>query len=53
MAPTSGGSARADAIVSRIESMTSVVIEMDEATVDALRHGSGGGGFVCGGGGPA
>jgi hypothetical protein len=28
-----------DAIVGRIESMTSVVIEMDEATVDGLRDG--------------
>jgi hypothetical protein len=42
-----------EVIVSRIESMTSVVIEMDEATVDGLRDGSGDGGFVCGGGGPA
>jgi len=28
-----------EAVVSRIESMTSVVIEMDEATVDGLRSG--------------
>jgi hypothetical protein len=42
-----------EAIVSRIESMTSVVIEMDEATVDGLRDGSGDRGFVCGGGGSA
>jgi hypothetical protein len=32
-----------NAILSRIESMTSVVIVMDEATVDALRDGSGDG----------
>jgi hypothetical protein len=40
------------AIVGRIESMTSVVIEMDEATVDGLRNSSGDGG-VARGGGPA
>ena len=41
-----------EAIVGRIESMTSVVIEMDEATVDGLRDSSGDGG-VARGGGPA
>ena len=41
-----------EAIVGRIESMTSVVIEMDEAAVDGLRDSSGDGG-VARGGGPA
>jgi hypothetical protein len=52
MAATSGGRARAWRFVGRIESMTSVVIEMDEATVDGLRDSSGDGG-VARGGGPA
>jgi hypothetical protein len=41
-----------EAIVGRIESMTSVVIETDEATVDGLCDSSGDGG-VARGGGPA
>jgi hypothetical protein len=42
-----------ETVVSRIESMASVVIEIDEATVDALRDGSGDRGFVRDGGRPA
>jgi hypothetical protein len=42
-----------ETVVSRIESMTLVVIEIDEATIYALRDGSGDGGFVPRGGGPA
>jgi hypothetical protein len=42
-----------EAIVSTIESMAAVVIEMDQVTVDGLRDGSGDRGFVRGGGGPA
>ena len=39
-----------EVIVERIESMTSVVIEMDEATVDRLRDSSGDGGVARRGG---
>jgi hypothetical protein len=39
-----------EVIVGRIESMTSVVIEMDEATVVGLRDSSGDGGVARGGG---
>jgi hypothetical protein len=53
MAPTSGGRGPREAIVSSVQSTTAVVIERDQVTVDGLRDGSGDGGFVRGGGGPA
>jgi hypothetical protein len=42
-----------EAIVSTIESMAAVVIEIGQVTVDGLRNGSGDRGFVRGGGGAA
>jgi hypothetical protein len=35
------GAGPCEAILSTIESMTLLELEMDEATVDGLRHGSG------------
>jgi hypothetical protein len=42
-----------EAIVSAIESIAALVIEMDQVTVDGLRDGSGDRGLVRGGGRPA
>jgi hypothetical protein len=53
VAATSSDKTRSRRVVSRIESMASVVIEVDEAIVDALRNGRGDDGLVRGGGGRA